>query len=75
MHYALCIIYYALWTMQYSYVFIRIHYSFDEIPGFWYLRVALDAYSNFDNRSEITGLVERRRSEKKLKTMIFQIFT
>ena len=77
MHYALCIIYYALCTMQYLYVFtilyvfIRIHYSFDEIPGFWYLHVALDAYSNFDNRSEITGLVERRRSEKKLKTMIF----
>ena len=78
MHYALCIMHYALfirihtyslfYTYSYVftilYVFIRIHYSSDEIPGFWYIRVALDAYSNFDNRSEITGLVEHRRSEK-----------
>ena len=43
MHYTLCIIYYALCTMHYLYVFIRIHYSHDEISGFRYLRVALDA--------------------------------
>ena len=76
MHYALYTIYYALCTMHYA-LFIHIHtyslfytYSYvftiscDEISGFRYLRVALDAYSNFDNRYEITGLVERRRSEK-----------
>ena len=76
MHYALCTMHYALCTMHYL-LFIRIHtyslfytYSYvftisrDEIPKFRYLRVALDAYSNFDNMSEITRLVERRRSEK-----------
>ena len=31
MHYTLCIIYFALCTMHYLYVFIRIHYSHDEI--------------------------------------------
>ena len=55
MHYAL----FTIYTDSYVFTISR-----DEIPGFRYLRVALDALSNFDNRSEITGLVERRRSEK-----------
>ena len=69
MHYARCIMYYALFIRIHTYsLFYTYSYVFtisrDEISGFRYLRVALDALSNFDNRSEITRLVERRRSEK-----------